>query len=69
MTPANAQTKKAYSKNPREHLVRIAPLLMLLEELTWLDRIVEDLINSLDILVRGRVEHDDDSSDQADGAP
>lgn len=36
---------------------------------TWLDRIVEDLINSLDILVGGRVQDDNDSSDQADGAP
>ena len=36
---------------------------------TWLNRIVEDLINSLDILVRRRVQHNDDSSDQANGTP
>lgn len=35
---------------------------------TWLDCILQILINGLDLLVRRRVKNDDNSSDQADSA-
>lgn len=36
---------------------------------TWLNRIFENLVNSLNILVRGCMQHNNDSSDQTEGAP
>jgi hypothetical protein len=35
---------------------------------TWLNRIVEDFVNSLNFFVRGGMQDDDDGPDQADGA-
>jgi len=35
---------------------------------TWLNRKVENLVNRLNVLVGGRMQHDDDSPDQAEGA-
>lgn len=66
MTPANTQTTRAYSRNPNRWSVNLG-YWPYSGGRTWLDRIVEDLINSLDILIRRGVEHNDDGSDQADG--
>lgn len=35
---------------------------------TWLDRIVQDLIDGLDFLVWRSVQNDDDGADKANGA-
>lgn len=36
--------------------------------LTWMDRIVEDLIDGLDVLIRRSMEDDDDGANEADCA-
>lgn len=71
MMRANTTTANAYNKNPAEHksdrgIKKIGYLVA--SGLTRLDGKLEVLVNGLNLLVRRRMENNDDSSNQANSA-
>lgn len=69
MTPAKMQTKAEYNKKPGPKLARVHQFRDGARGHAWLDRIIQNHINPLDLLIWGRVQDYNDGPNQADCAP